>query len=196
LALDTTGNLYATDSNNNCVRKITPGGVVSTLAGGGGSGYNGSGYMDGAGTGAAFYRPMGLVLDPSGNVYVADQGNNMIRKITPSGVVSTLAGGGGYGFYGEGRVNATGTAASFYMPTGLTIDNAGNLFVADAANDMIREVTPLGVVTTLAGSGNTGNANGAGATASFAFPIGAAWVSPGILYIADQQNGEIRKITY
>ena len=144
IALDTTTNLYVADYGNNTIRKITPAGVVTTLAGYAGT--NGS--TDGLGTNALFYQPQGVVVDAAFNVYVADTANGTIRKITPAGLVSTLAGSAG----NYGSTNGTGTNALFYQPTGVALDSANNLFVTEYFNQTIRKVTPLGVVTTLAGS--------------------------------------------
>jgi len=187
LAFDAAGNLYTADEGANMIFKITPAGGVSTLAGNGDLGY-----IDGPGATASFNGPMGLVLDAASNVYVADWGNNAIRKITPAGVVSTLAGSSAGT---AGSVNGTGTAASFNQPNAVALDAAGNIIVADSQNNLIRKVTPAGVVTTLAGSGALGAADGAVAAASFAYPMGLTFDAAGNLYVADNDNGAIRMIT-
>ena len=133
-ALDSSGNMYVSDTGNHRIRKVTPEGVVTTLAG------NGSqGSTDGTGTNASFKFPHGIVADSAGNVYVADTYNYRIRKITPSGVVTTLAGNSS-----QGTTNGTGTNANFTWLIGITIDSSGNLYVVDQTPN-IRKITPLGV---------------------------------------------------
>ncbi len=131
-----------------------------------------------------------MAVDAAGNIYVADYGNNLIRKITPAGVVSTFAGSGN-----QGVTDGAGTLASFNAPTGITADASGNLFVADAGNNLIRKITPAGVVSTVAGSDSTGSANGIGNAASFYDPLSVAVDGSGNLYVADAGNDEVRKIT-
>lgn len=185
VAVDGSGNLYIADYGNDVIRKISPAGVVSTLAGTGAIGAD-----NGAGNAATFNLPEGVAIDASGNVYVADNGNNLIRKITPAGVVSTLAGSGT-----AGSANGTGTSASFKSPFGVAVDAAGNVYVADSGNNLIRKITPSGVVTTLAGSGARGANNASGPAASFNTPSGVAVDASGNVYVADENNNQIRKIT-
>ena len=185
VAVDSSGNVYVADCGNNEIRKITPAGVVSTLAGSGSQGA-----VDGTGTAASFYHPYGVAVDGSGNVYVADGGNNEIRKITPAGVVSTLAGSGS-----QGAANGAGTAASFYGPYGVAVDKTGNVYVADGGNSEIRMITPAGVVSTFAGSGSYGLSDGTGMAASFFLPSGLCLDGSGYIYVADNGNSLIRKIT-
>ena len=185
IAVDGSGNVYVGDTGNNLIRKITPAGVVTTLAG---SGSEGS--ANETGTAASFRSPWGVAVDGSDNVYVADPNNNLIRKITSAGVVTTLAGSGS-----SGSTNGTGTAASFRSPWGVAVDGSGNVYVADRSNHLIRKITPEGVVTTLAGSGSEGSANGTGTAASFNSPSGVAVDFSGNVYVADQSNNLIRKIT-
>jgi sugar lactone lactonase YvrE len=144
IAIDQAGNLYVADEGNSNIRKITPAGVVSTLAGSTGQ----SGNADGTGPAARFAVPRALTVDAAGNVYVADTDNNTIRKITPAGVVTTLAGRAGE----TGATNGTGGAARFSEPRGIAVDTAGNIYVADSGNQAIRQITPDGVVTTVAGA--------------------------------------------
>jgi sugar lactone lactonase YvrE len=187
LATDGTGNLYVADQHNNEIRKIVIStGAVSTLAGS-----TIAGSADGTGTAASFNWPSGVVTDGKGNLYVADQRNNEIRKIVlSSGVVTTLAGS-----VTAGSANGTGTAASFSYPTGIVADGNDNLYVADQHNNEIRKIVlSTGVVTTLAGSTAAGSANGTGTAAGFAYPTGVTIDSNGNIYVADQSNTEIRKI--
>ncbi len=188
IATDSAGNVYVADTVNSTIRKITPAGVVSTFAGTAGV----SGSADGTGAVAGFNSPFGVATDSAGNVYVADTVNSTIRKITPAGVVSTLAGTAGL----SGSTDGTGAAASFSFPQGVATDNAGNVYVADAFNSTIRKITPPGVVTTLAGmAGVFGSADGTGAAARFNSPTGVATDSAGNVYVADNVNSTIRKIT-
>jgi streptogramin lyase len=184
VAVDGSGNIYVADVHNNMIRKITSFGEVGTLAGSGKEGH-----ANGTGTAASFFSPQGVAVDAAGNVYVADQGNNLIRKITSSGAVTTLAGSGA-----SGSVNGMGTAASFFGPTGLAVDAAGNVYVADQLNNMIRKINSSGVVSTLAGSGTSGSSDGTGTGASFYQPSGVCVDASGNIYVADQFNNVIRKI--
>jgi NHL repeat len=143
IATDSAGNVYVADNASHTIRKITPAGEVSTFAGTAGN----PGSADGTGAAARFDFPVGLATDNADDVYVADTGNNTIRKITPAGVVSTLAGTAGY----SGSADGTGGAARFYVPYGITVDNAGNVYVADNFNCAIRGITPNGEVSTIVG---------------------------------------------
>ncbi|WP_448702279.1 NHL repeat-containing protein [Mucilaginibacter sp. AW1-3] len=185
IAVDASGNLYIADSFNNAIRKVTTGGVVTTLAG------NGTlGYVDDTGANAQFYAPQGVVADANGNVYVADYGNNIIRKITAAGVVSTLAGSGTPGY-----ADGTGKGSAFKSPRGMAVDGNGNLYVADYGNNVIRKITSAGVVTTLAGYAAGGYVDSIGTTAAFRNPAGITIDATGAnLYVADQGNHAIRKI--
>lgn len=187
IAFDTGGNLYIADSRNQTIRKIDPTGVTSTLAGSAGQ----FGSNDGSGAVARFGTPNGLAIDATGNLYVADSSNSKIRKITPAGIVSTLAGG-----TSSGSRDGSGATAQFSYPTSLAIDLGGNVYVADSGNHTIRKIDPAGVVTTLAGSaGQSGSSDGNGAAARFNFPKDLAIDGGGNLYVADHGNGTIRTIT-
>jgi hypothetical protein len=188
VATDSAGNVYVADTFNETIRKITPAGVVTTLAGTAGM----SGSTDGTGAAARFKAPWGLAADGVGNVYVADTGNDTIRKITPAGMVTTLAGMVGM----TGSVDGMGTAARFNSPFSVASDSSGNVYVADGDNDSIRKITPDGMVSTLAGTaGITGSADGTGAAARFSGPQGVTTDSAGNVYVADNENHTIRRIT-
>lgn len=185
LAADASGNVFIADYINHLIRKITPAGVVTTFAGSGSPGLT-----DGTGTAASFNGPFALAFDAGGNLIVADYLNHAVRKITPSGVVTTIAGNGTAGY-----TDATGAAARFNRPAGLVIDASNNIFICDAQNNRIRKITAAGVVTTIAGSGNTGSAEGTGTAAEFNYPLGiCADFANATLYIADFGNNKIRKV--
>ena len=188
VAVDPSGNVFVADAENNLIRKITPVGVVSTLAGSETKSANGA--VDGKATAARFVGPLSIALDASGNVYVADTAGHLIRKVTPAGVVSTLAGSGAVG-----ATNGVGNAASFNFPQGIVVDPIGNIYVADAGNNLIRKITKDGLVSTLAGSGAQGAANGMGTDASFKGPSGLALDLAGNIYVSDSLNQLIRKVT-
>jgi len=188
LAVDRAGDVFVADTGNHTVRKITPAGEVTTLAGSPGA----EGGVDGTGASARFRQPATVAVDGTGNVLVADSGNNAIRKITADGVVTTLAGT----MRSLGSADGAGAAARFYWPIQATVDSSGNLFVADSGNHTIRKITPAGEVSTLAGSaGHPGSTNGTGDAARFNDPRGVGVDGAGNLYVADAGNSTIRKIT-
>ncbi len=179
------GTVYVSDAgDNNHIRKISPEGVVTTFAGGS------EGFADGAGPQASFNTPSALAIDADGNLYVADTGNNRIRKITPEGVVTTVAGDGTAG-YADGPA----AQARFNGPIGVAVDTSGNLYVADTYNDRVRKVSSDGQVTTVAGAGQPGYADGSAATAMFDTPCGVVVASDGSVIVADTGNRQLRKIT-
>jgi len=186
LTVDGNGNVYVSDSYNHTIRKITPAGVVTTLAGSPGN----SGSADGTGSAARFNQPTGIAVDASGNLYVADYNNHTIRKITPGGTVTTLAGSPGISAY----VDGTGSAARFSYPFGVAVDSSGNVYVGDSNNEVVRKITPGGVVTTLAGDGTANYKDGTGTSAEFNTPSGVTVDKNGNVFVADADNGVIRKI--
>jgi sugar lactone lactonase YvrE len=149
-ALDVAGNLYVSDNENVLIRKVTPGGIISTIAGTGISTYSGDG---GPATNAALNFPAGMTFDSAGNLYIADQGNERIRRITPSGTISTVAGNGNGTFAGDG---GQASQASLWAPSNIAFDPSGNLLICDTSNNRIRRVTPGGIISTVAGNGSTG----------------------------------------
>jgi sugar lactone lactonase YvrE len=182
IARDAMGNLFVCDLNNQRIRKITPTGVVTTFAGSGVFGF-----ADGQGTAAQFNAPQGLAFDATGTLYVADEANNRIRKITPTGLVTTLAGNGI-----AGHVDGT-ASAEFNLPRGLALDTTGNVYVADSQADCIRKITPLGVVSTIAGQPNVqGFTDGIATAAQFNQPYSLTSDGLGNLYVADTYNHSIR----
>ncbi len=189
LAADSAGNLYVADTGNHVIRKISPSGAVTTLAGGAGL----AGSTNATGASARFNSPRGLAVDSSGNVFVADTGNHVIRKITSAGVATTWAGLAGT----PGTTNGAGTAARFSSPRGLALDPAGNLHVADTGNHTLRRIDPAGVVSSVAGSpGASGTAEGTGTTARFLAPGALAGDPDGInYYVADTGNHTVRRAT-
>jgi sugar lactone lactonase YvrE len=191
---DLSGNIYFTDSGNEAVRKITPDGLVSTVAGRlGDLGFGEPGYRDGRAEDARFKSPWGLAVDHFHNIYVADNRNCVIRKITPDRMVSTLAGLASK--CRKGATDGIGPTATFDMPGELTVDGAENLYVVDG-DHVIRKVTPTGVVSSFAGAfGQSGNMDGKGADARFNRIMGIDADASGNVYVADGENRSIRKIT-
>ncbi len=178
IAVDARGNVYVADAWNHKIRKITPEGMVSTLAG------STQGYVDGPGDTAQFDMPYGIAVDSQGIVYVADSKNNKIRKISPDGVVSTLAGN---------NLGITAVFALLNSPYGVAVDGQGNVYIADSENHIISKITPDGELSTLAGS-TKGFADGSGDTTQFNTPYGLAVDAAGNVYVADYWNHKIRVI--
>jgi sugar lactone lactonase YvrE len=188
LAADAAGNVYVADRDNHAIRKITPAGMVSTVAGSAVS----MGARDGKGTQARFFMPSGIAVDESGRLFVADTRNYTIRKISPSGVVSTLAGRAEQ----SGSVDGSAAAARFTYPKSIAVDAADNLYVADYFSHTIRKISAGGKVTTFAGqAGAMGTADGTGHAARFAYPDAVAIGPGGDLYVADGHSYTIRKIS-
>jgi len=182
------GILGVSDTANATIRVIQPDGTVTTLAGS----PTLRGNADATGSAATFSMPIGIARDSAGTLYIADATNHTIRKITSAGVVTTLAGSAGL----SGSADGTGSAARFNYPTGIALDSAGNVYVADTTNNLLRKITPAGTVTTLAGLvGVAGASDGTGSNALFNTPGGLGVDATGNIYLADTGNSEIRKIT-
>lgn len=185
VATDKLGFMYVADYGNHAIRRVSPGGLVVTIAGDGTPGF-----VDGVGKAARFNHPTDLTVDSQGNVYVSDEHNHAVRKIAPDGTVTTLVGGQGPGF-----VDGDRATARINMPSDVAIDVAGNLYVADTENHAIRKLTPEGQLTTLAGAGEPGYADGAGSAARFDTPYGVVVDDQRRIYVADANNHRIRLIT-
>src|ERR1035438_475343 len=186
IATDPAGDIYVANSHNT-ILKITPAGVVMTLAGT----PNVRGRADGIGSAASFVYPIGIATDSAANIYVADKVSNTIRKISPTGVVTTVAGTAGV----SGHADGIGKDASFAGPVAVATDSTGNVYVADYGNYTIRKIAPNGVVTTFAGAaGVAGNADGSGASASFTTPYSIATDSAGNVFVAERASDTIRKL--
>ncbi len=184
VAFEASGSLLVADTDNFQIRRVFADGRVSAFAGDGRRGI-----VDGPSSSAGFDAPVGLAIDGSGNVFVSEQNGNIIRKISTAGVVSTFAGSGT-----PGGADGTGPEATFNRPFGLATDAAGNLLVADTDSHKIRRITPAGEVTTIAGSGEAGDTNGAALQARFQFPRGVAVDSLARVFVADSGNHSIRLI--
>lgn len=183
-AVDAHGNVFVAEGGKgNRIRRIGPDGLVASFAGGR------AGFADGRGAAAAFDTPSALAIDRLGNLYVADTGNNAIRKVAPDGSVSTLAGGGEPGW-----VDGPGRAARFNGPVGVAVDREGTVWVADTYNDRIRRIGRDGVVSTVAGSGTPGSQDGIGTAAAFDTPSAIAVGRDGVLFVADTGNDALRRI--
>src|SRR5204862_317026 len=191
--LDAGGNLYIADLGNERIRKVAAAtGIITTVAGNGVFGFAGDG---GAATSASLSGPVGVAVDAGGNLYIADNWNNRIRKVAAAtGIITTMAGNGNPTFAGDG---GAATSASVYVPTGVALDASGNLYIADYGNQRVRKVDAAsGIITTVAGNGSPAFAGdgGAATSASLNSPVSVALDASGNLYVADQGNHRIRKV--
>ena len=190
VAEDAFGDLFIADSDNNVIREVSTNGLITTVAGNGSHSYCGDG---GAATNAGLAYPSGVAVDALGNLFIADNGNNVIREVTTNGLIYTIAGNGAVGYSGDG---GAATNASFSTPSSVAVDNFGNLFVADINNQCIRQVNPNGVIITVAGNGVQGYSgdNGMATSARLNYPFGVAVDACGNLLIADTDNNVIRRV--
>jgi sugar lactone lactonase YvrE len=195
VAVDGIGNIYIADTYNSRIRKITVStGIISTVAGNGTAAYGGDGS---AATSAKLNSPSGVAVDGSGNIYIADAGNNRIRKVSAStGIISTIAGNGTEGYGGD---DSAATSAKLNSPSGVAVDGFGNIYIADYSNHRIRKVSaPNGIISTVAGNGTFGyeGDGGLATSANLSFPIGIAIEGFGNIYIANRERGRIQKVSY
>ena len=190
VAVDANGNIFIADTDNQRIRMVNASGIITTVAGKGGSGYSGDG---GAATNASLYNPYAVAVDASSNLFIADRSNDRVRMVNARGIITTVAGRGVPGFSGDG---GAATDAELYFPSGVTVDASGNLFVADQYNQRIREVTPNGVITSVGGTGvESYSGDGGPATnAPLNMPAGVAVDAQGNLFISDRGNERVRKV--
>jgi len=190
VAVDSVGNIYIADLLAHNVRKVTPDGIIVTVAGTGAAGFSGD---DGPATFARLNRPHAVAVDTAGNLFIADSVNHSVRKVTPDGVIHTVAGNGTAGFRGDG---GPAVFAQLSDPAGIAVDTSGNLFIADANNHRIRQVTPDGIIRTVVGNGTAGFGGDGGPpeSAQLAWPRAVAVDAAGSLYIADGRYHLIRKV--
>ena len=190
LAIDGSGNVFIADYWNNCIRKVDASGIITTVVGGDTCGYCGDG---GPATFAGLSQPSGVMLDGSGNIFIASDGYSRIRKVNTSGIISTIAGNGTGGFSGDG---GAATAAVLYSPHGLCIDSIGNLFIADFSNNRIRKINTSGIISTVAGNGTAGYSGdgGVATAANLNGPTRLAIDAGGNLIISDYNNNRIRMV--
>jgi len=191
VAVDASGNVYIADSENNRVLRIAPAGLTAVVAGDGTAGYAGDG---GQALLARLNQPSGLALAPSGEIYIADTGNHRIRKIAPSGLISTVAGSGAQGFSGDG---GSATSAQLNAPEACAVDANGNLYITDTGNNRVRMVDTKGVISTIAGTGESGYGGdgGAATSAKLQSPAGLIASPTGVIFVADTGNSRIRRLT-
>ncbi len=193
VAFDGAGNLYIADEMNHRIRKVTPTGAMTTIAGNGTAGYSGDG---GFAVSAQLNQPEDVLVDSAGNLFIADSSNQRIRKVTPAGIISTVAGTGSFsgGFNGD---NIAAVNAQLNRPTRLAMDASGNLYIADSSNQRVRRISTDGVITTVAGYGLKGYTGdgGAATTAALNFPVGVAVDNAGNLFIADAENHVVREVS-
>ena len=190
LAVDASGSLFFADLGNQRIRKVGSNGMITTVAGNGTYGYSGDG---GAATNAELYYPAAVAADASGNLFIADYGNNRVRKVGTNGMITTVAGNGTGGYSGD---RGAATNAELYLPTGVAVDASGNLFIADYGNNRVRKVGTNGMITAVAGNGTGGYSGdrGAATNSELKGPWGVAVDASGNLFIADGGNNRVREV--
>jgi sugar lactone lactonase YvrE len=190
IAVDSSGNLYILDTGNHRIRKVAANGIITSVAGTGVAGFSGDG---GPATAAQLNTPIGITVDSSGNLYIADFINNRIRKVATDGIMTTVAGTGAAGFSGDG---GSATGAQLNRPLGIAVDSAGNIYFGDSVNNRVRKIDTKGIITTVAGTGVAGflGDGGLATAAQLDIPAGVALDLSGNLYIADSNNSHIRKV--
>ena len=190
VAVDSEGNIFIADGHNRRIRKVDTSGIITTVAGNENQGFSGDG---GPAVDASLYNPFGVAVDSKGNIFIADEFNNRIRKVDTSGIITTVAGNGNQGFSGD---NGPAVDARLYYPLSVAVDSEGNIFIADYLNNRIRKVDTSGIITTVAGNGNQGFSGDGGPAvdASLYNPFGVAVDSAGNLFVADEFNNRIRKV--
>ena len=191
VAVDSSGNVYIDERADGRIRKVDTKGNIATIGGNGSLGFGGD---NAAGTSAQLFLPMGVAVDTGGNVYIADTQNCRVRKLASGGTITTIAGNGGYSYSGDG---GAATKAQLNAPQGAAVDAAGNFYIADTANHVVRKVAANGAISTLAGNGTAGfgGDNGAAASAQLNSPTGVAVDGSGNVYIADSANSRVRKVS-
>lgn len=192
LVVDGAGDIYIADFGNNVIRKVSVSGVITTIAGNGTPGYSGDG---GTALSAQLNGPLGLALDASGNLYIADSRNSVVRIVTPTGTINTFAGNGAIGYSGDGGLAAMAQLAT---PVGLAVDSSGNVYISDSGVSVVRMVTPAGLIVTIAGNGSSGYSGDAGPAtqATFNSVAGIALDPVGDVYVADSGNNAIRLLQF
>ncbi|MEU6273045.1 NHL repeat-containing protein [Streptomyces populi] len=191
VAVDREGNLYIADLSNHRIRKVTPGGIITTVAGNGQAGFVSDG---GPAVATKLHTPQSVAVDGSGSLYIADYSNHRVRKVTPDGIITTVAGNGQAGFVSDG---GPAVATKLHHPIGVAVDGSGSLYIADYSNHRVRKVTPDGIITTVAGNGQAGfvSDGGPAVATKLHHPWGLAVDEDGNLYIGDRYNHRVRKVT-
>jgi hypothetical protein len=190
VAVDANGNVYITDSNNHRIRKVAPGGIITTICGQSSSGFFGNGILA---TSASLNNPTGITIDAAGNIYFCDSGNSAIRKINTSGIITTLAGNGIGSYSGDGGPAVSATLSN---PKGISVDGSGNIYIADYSNNCIRKISSTGTITTIAGNGSPGFSGDGGLAVSsqLSLPEAVLVDASGNIYISDSFNHRVREI--
>ena len=190
VGVDAQGNVYIADGGNARIREVNTSGTITTVAGNGSGGYSGDG---GAATSAQIYQPSAVVADANGNIYIADAGNDVVREVNTSGIITTVAGNGSTGYSGDG---GAATSAELHGVYGVAVDASGNIYIPDFYNNRIRKVNTSGIITTVAGTGTAGYSGDGGSATSAEIwnPVSIAVDASGNIYFADRSNNVVRKV--